>query len=471
MTESQTNSNGAAEEYPLVSGDVPEPTPVPVSPALAEGPAWRDYETGTLVAANALADAAVAYTKGAEWDERLELLTENDWFTTLGDRSVCADAEADAAADIAARLAVGELNALIAVGDSGGPAATALREAASAAGRPIVEVGTEGADWLAGYADVVTGLAGAVDVEGGTLDARKVAVVGFMFSRNEADCLADVGIVSAMLNAVGAELVSAWPGGGRLADLAAARDAGTVISLPYAREAARIVAGRTGAELVEYALPVGLDATEAWMQALGEHYDNAKGAQDYVDGHLVKIVPALEWLVPFHFQNRRWAFVGDPYMAAGIMESGRLIGSRLAVAVVTAAPSEDAPALPGFTRQPEETTWEAVTPWLAEALSTEAVSVIFTTSDIDIGRIVGQVPVGFPSVRRHALHDLPHLGFEGFLALIDTASQSLSQQELYANNARREKDNDRDRDDRDRDRDQGRDHDRERDGDEPRNRP
>jgi nitrogenase molybdenum-iron protein alpha/beta subunit len=53
---------------------------------------------------------------------------------------------------------------------------------------------------------------------------------------------------------------------------------------------------------------------------------------------------------------------------------------------------------------------------------------------------VATVELGFPSIYNHCLFERPFLGFQGFLAFVDSIVNATRRQELVAANRRRERD-------------------------------
>lgn len=289
-------------------------------------------------------------------------------------------------------------------------------------------------DWLDGYDRTLYVLARHLDLSGGRRHPRKVAIIGYLFDRNEADHTGNLRVLREMCEAVGVELAGVWLSGGCWADLREVRHASTILSLPYGRAAARLVAQRTGAELVELPLPFGLQASEEWMRVLGERFGALDQARAYVDRQLAEIAPRLEWLIPFTFQNRTVGYVGDPHLTVGLRDIVELLGARLRFAVLTNRPAHAAAAnqaLEGVT----VLLWpklKAYVHFLCRQILEEELHLLVANN---YGTSVplqdtAVVEFGFPSVYTHALYDRPFLGYPGLLAFVDTLANALRQNDL-----------------------------------------
>ncbi len=287
-------------------------------------------------------------------------------------------------------------------------------------------------DWLDGYAETLRSLATQIDLGAGRRDDRKVGIVGYLFDRNEEDHAGNLRELRRVFAALDLELVSVWLDGGRFADLAAIRDAGTILSFPYGKKAAKRVARRTGARLVEMPLPFGLEASERFVRKLGELSGRERLAESFVDRELSRVVPKLEWLVPFLFQNRRAAFLGEPHVLPGLSEMLSMLGTELVYAVITNRPLHARgleEALPDTRLLVYPQMKEMMRFVTRQALDQELHLVV--TNNVGITGAQGAIlEFGFPSAFRHALYDRPFLCFGGALAFIDSMANALRMYEV-----------------------------------------
>jgi nitrogenase molybdenum-iron protein alpha/beta subunit len=289
-------------------------------------------------------------------------------------------------------------------------------------------------DWLDGYDRTLLALARQLDLPRGKPRARRVAVVGYLHDRNEDDHAANLRVLHEMCEALGLELTSVWLSGGRVRELRAVADAATILALPYGRAAARQLARRTGAAVVDLPLPFGLRASEEWLRVLGDRFGVAERARAYVERQLAGIAPRLEWLVPFLFQNRTVGYVGDPHLLPGFREIVELLGARLRFAVLTNRPAHAAaaqPALDGVA----SLAWPKLKAYLRflcrQLLDGELHLLVANNYGMSVPLPdAAVVEFGFPSVYSHALYDRPFLGFPGFLAFVDTLANALRQNDL-----------------------------------------
>jgi nitrogenase molybdenum-iron protein alpha/beta subunit len=313
------------------------------------------------------------------------------------------------------------------------------REAARASGKPVVHVPGKSlsGDWLDGYAETLKALAMQLDLKGGEPQADKVGIVGILFDRNEGDQVGNVRELERTVAALGLQVVSVWPAGQRFGDLAAIRDAGTIISLPYARRAAREVVRQTGARLIELPLPFGLPATEAWVRELGLALGRAREAEAFITAELSQVVPALEWVIPFIFQNRHMGYIGDPHLLPGLHSFLDTLGADLGFAIL--------PNRAVHTRElPESLKHMDLLVYPKNKTMTRFLAGHMAGGDLDLlvaangGALRSAAPLlefGFPSPTRHSLYPRPFLGFGGALALADTMANTMCQHAIIRGSA------------------------------------
>lgn len=317
-----------------------------------------------------------------------------------------------------------------------------------------------GSDWLVGYAEAMEALARGLPLRPAPAPGR-VAVVGYLHDRNEGDHRGNHAELRRIVRGLGLELVSTWFDGGPVRDLARVAEAGTIVSLPYGRAAARRLARRTGAKLVQADLPFGLPATLRLVHDLAAATGRAAAARAFVAAELAAAAPPLEAAIQLALVHRRVAYVGDPHLLVGFLETARLLGCRVPFAAVTNearhrkeldGPAPDAlrAALPAperarlgcgddgarvvtapaellvFPRRSE------LTRRLREALANEEMDAVVAHGDAALPEGLAGVELGFPSYSRHALLDRPFLGFRGALAFAEDLAVALRHAERAA---------------------------------------
>ena len=308
-----------------------------------------------------------------------------------------------------------------------------LRDVTAATGKPTFHIPGKSlsGDWLDGYAEALHALAAQLDLTGAKPTAGKVAVVGLLFDRNEDDHTANVREIKRMLGAVGLEACSVWLSGGSLEELREARFASTILALPYGRRAANKLGRRLGVPVLEVPLPFGFDATEAFLRHAGALAGCEQQAAAFIDQELSRVVPRLEWVIPFLFQNRTVGFVGEPGVLPGIHAIVTMLGATLKFAVLTNRPihAKDL-AFPG-TDLLVHPRVKSLARYLRNVDDQGGVDLLIANNVGIIGTKGAVFEFGFPSYVQHALYERPFLGFPGAMAFIDSLANALRMQELH----------------------------------------
>ncbi len=310
-------------------------------------------------------------------------------------------------------------------------------EASEESGRPCFAL--RGApiagDWIEGYSAAMEALASHLPLpETPKGDLKKVALVGYLWDRNEQDHHANLAVMKALFEGLGLELCSVWLSGGQITDLGRVAEAGTIISLPYGRAAAKTLSRRLDRPLLELDLPFGFDATERFLETLGAHFGVEDAAAGQIESGLARTTPRLEWLVPLVFQGLRVGYVGDPHLAEGLAEMVQLLGGSMAFVAIS-----NRQGLKKSTAVQVEAERLTVHPSVrrlrllaAEAMEDGRVHLIVT--NLLGGALWHPEPalleLGFPSIYTHALTPSPFLGFDGALGFLERVANRLRMAEV-----------------------------------------
>ncbi|MBI4352210.1 MAG: hypothetical protein HY550_12310 [Elusimicrobia bacterium] len=282
-------------------------------------------------------------------------------------------------------------------------------------------------DWLDGYDMTLEALARALPEARGKKRAKhKVALVGYMFDRNEGDHAANLKELTRLLKLSGLDCVSVWPSGGTVAELARVSGASLIVSLPYGRKAARALAKKYGAGLLETGLPLGLKATSAWLAAVRR----AAGLTGNLPPAVLEeereaartIAPALRALL-----HKKALFAGDPRLYSAFSSfAAELCLSLPLVFLDSAHRPLGGGAVAGsvlFGPSPEDVKAARAALSRYELPDLAVVNSFALTEGFAEG--LPFVEFGYPSYGHHCLADEPFLGFSGARVLVSRMLNSL----------------------------------------------
>lgn len=284
-------------------------------------------------------------------------------------------------------------------------------------GAPVTEVpplSLQG-DWLDGYAQALDSLARVLPKRG-RQRRRSVAVAGYLMDRNEGDHAGNLRELRRLLGFCGLELTCVFPSGVVFGELSSAFSAGLVISLPYGRSAARRLAARSGAKLLETGLPLGVNGTRAWLAAVCRAAGTSLSEEGREALHAAAgvIRPARQVLM-----HRPALYAGDPHLLAAFSGFACELGIRLKAAFLDSSrPSAGAHGLPGRV---------LFCPGVGAAAAAAASFSGYDRPVLLVGNSfaasesfapgVPFVELGFPSYGHHCLSEEPFLGLSGAVSL------------------------------------------------------
>ena len=299
-----------------------------------------------------------------------------------------------------------------------------VRTASTEISKPVLPLPSNAflGDWLNGYADALEALAHAIELKDAKPEPDKVAIVGYLMDRMEQDHVANISEMTRLLEGLGLELVSVWPGNVPYGELSDVKHAGTILSLPYGRKAARVLAERLGAKIIELDLPFGLLPTETWIRGIAEFCGRPKrDAEALIDKEMGPVLKRLEWVIPKALLHKRVALCADPYLFEGLAQLAEDLGWEVAAAAIMSQPdkmptglADKFPSMPRPLCQPTSAEWAAE---LAQAGHIDFI--VGNTFFLQEKSASVAVELGFPSYGFHALSSQPFLGFAGCLKFVE----------------------------------------------------
>lgn len=275
-------------------------------------------------------------------------------------------------------------------------------------------------DWIDGWQAVLQALAAHLPLVGDK-EPGSVAVVGNMFWRNEGDARGDVEQLRLLVESLGLRLASVWLSGESTRQLQDAAKAQVILSLPWGREAARTLAARTGAQLVECPLPLGPDACARFLRAVGECTGTGAQAQQVAQEQETALAQTLAAPLALHSDDMSVCVLADPHLAAALVECLEALGVAVPLVAVLRVPGRFARGLEPDDRtvllDPSFEAWEEA---LAAAHADGPVQVALASglSEVACHKAgVELVELGYPCQLTHFLRPSPVLGYGGTVHL------------------------------------------------------
>lgn len=181
--------------------------------------------------------------------------------------------------------------------------------------------------WLDWYSDLLFSLSKNIDIAWAKPEKENVAIIWNLFDRWEGDCIWNVQELKRIFEAMWLNVVSIWLDWWNYDDIIKVKDAWTIISLPYWRKAAKKIAKRLNADLLELDLPFGLDNTWNFIRKIAEKFWKQEVAEKFIEKELTEYnkVEILKWVIPHTFMNKKVSYYGDPYLLNWIVDFSKTL--------------------------------------------------------------------------------------------------------------------------------------------------
>jgi nitrogenase molybdenum-iron protein alpha/beta subunit len=251
-----------------------------------------------------------------------------------------------------------------------------------------------------------------------------VAAVGYLRSRNEGDSDGDNAELRRILAGGGLELCSTWLSGGTWEELLEATRAQTIVGLPFAGNAARLLAERSRAASIATALPVSLAGTVAWLEAVAGAADRPGAFDSFVEQELRRVVSLLDRYATRFLRGKRVLVAATGDWLDGIVRClSEDVGMEVVAGILRQRHPED-----GLTGPEDLDALDRLVDPSVASLRHHADKALQEGGlDLVIGSfwersaLLGEyahipfLEFGYPQYRSHFLSPTPHLGFEGVL--------------------------------------------------------
>jgi len=334
-------------------------------------------------------------------------------------------------------VVLAELSDLTIAGDDLSAIAASVRERLGP--EPIVVAATAqriARDFRDAIASILADLARelpAAAFAGGPVPGR-ATVVGYFFERGEGDHVGTVEALSGLLRAVGLDPTATWLSGAPFAGLAEAARSSLLVALPSGRLAARLLAARSGATVVELDLPVGLGGTADWLRAVATASGRPGAADEVIERGLAAAVPWVDAVAGRVLAGRRALVSAVPDWLPGLSRMmGEDYGMEVACGLERAREPAAGVAAAAGAESPERTfdpSADSLLLHARRAVAGRGLDVLVGSSWewrtlAAAGIDVPFVEFGFPSLAWRCLRPAPLAGFDGALCWAERLSSAL----------------------------------------------
>jgi nitrogenase molybdenum-iron protein alpha/beta subunit len=304
-----------------------------------------------------------------------------------------------------------------------------LREIMSKYKKPSFEFKNKSlsGDWMDGYSEFGKVIASNMEIKKVKRQKRSVAIIGYLFDRNEYDNLANISELKRIFEGIGVKVVSIWFDGSNFFDLKSVSKAELILSFGYLKDAANILSERLKIPLIETDYPIGFEQTNNILKMVAEYF-GIRNYSNFIERETKDIVRRVEPLIEQYFMNIKVFYCGDPIMYNAIKSLVELLGMSVEYAIISNT-SEKA----SYIKQtPRNIIFEPSINQVFEVglkmAKKDKIDLYVGNSDVSsyfIGSGKAVLEIGFPSYFSHFIAEVPYVGYKGFIHIVDRIVKEL----------------------------------------------
>jgi nitrogenase molybdenum-iron protein alpha/beta subunit len=283
-------------------------------------------------------------------------------------------------------------------------------------------------DYLVGYFDGLQCILSNLNFK--IRNENTLALVGYIYDRNEGDHQGNVAELRRILAGIGAPPGPIFLDGSPFRELNEWPEPTTVIDLAGGAAGGKSFAERFGASCLDLGLPLGIKGTVDWIEKVADFLDLREQAAPFIRRELTKLLPRLKWLLPRFTFGRGVIVLADGLLLPALVEFLEELGFSVFGVACTAG--ENAPGVKDILQSDEYKKLPLqVAPFrelVSSARNEKNVDLVIGNSVIRqlIGTMdIPFVELGYPSSFQHFLTPSPFLGFDGVLALTERIINAL----------------------------------------------
>jgi nitrogenase molybdenum-iron protein alpha/beta subunit len=280
----------------------------------------------------------------------------------------------------------------------------------------FLKSGSLSGDWLDGYSAVLNIIAENIDLKGAEPCSSRAAVIGNLFDRNEGDQSGNIQELKNLFKHFSVDVCSIWLSGTGYSELADVKYAGTIFSLPYGREAAKILADRLNIPHIPLQIPVGLTACCDFIRTLGKYFN--VNPESFLRIEIERIIPAVRDFAFRHTYTRTAILIVDPFILDGMLSMMDDLGFEIKAVGLVGAEKHLSHAL-NQRLEKSEIPILSDSGKLYEILKETDLLISNTLPWCGGKKAAAWLPFGYPNYVSHPIRFRPFLGFEGFLCWVE----------------------------------------------------
>ncbi len=282
-------------------------------------------------------------------------------------------------------------------------------------------------DWMDGYMEFGKVLASSMEIGKVRKRRRSVAIIGYLYDRNEYDNIANIAELKRVFQGIGVNVAGIWFDGGGFMDLKSVSEADLIISFGYLRDAARILSERLKTPVMEFDYPVGFEQTGDILKRVSEYFE-IRDASTFIERETEAIVRRVESLIEQYLIRLRVFYCGDPILFNSIKSMLELVGMKIEYAIISNTSEKSSYVKEPIKNIIFEPSINDVFEVGLKMAREDKIDLYVGNSDMSsyfIGSGKAAVEIGFPSYFSHCIAEIPYVGYRGYMHLLNRIIKEL----------------------------------------------
>lgn len=155
---------------------------------------------------------------------------------------------------------------------------------------------------------------------------KSISIIGYLFDRNEGDCIWNIEEIKRLLNLLWVEINSIWLDWWKITDLSKVELSSLLISFPYWNEATKILSKRLSVEHIDLDIPFWLKNTIEFIKQIWiKLWINNKIIDELIKKELIYVKQKIDFLDSKKFIWKNYLYAWDQFLESWIIDIWNLL--------------------------------------------------------------------------------------------------------------------------------------------------
>lgn len=184
-------------------------------------------------------------------------------------------------------------------------------------------------DWIDWYENLLTAIVDFIDFSKKNVKKWTVSIVWHLFDRHEWDNYGNIEEIKRLLKWIWLTVNTIWLNWEWIDDLSQIVNSEYIISFPYARKTAKIIAEKLDIPLIETEIPFSIESTITFLRNIAEKTNKTNISEKFIKNELLIIKNKITPLIRTYFFNKNIIFWWEISYIPWIINFSKLFGFNL----------------------------------------------------------------------------------------------------------------------------------------------